>query len=73
MRIERIKRIKATMGGRRAVSARAGAGAALLGQLTVPAQHGVGPDQQPESAQDPAWQQHRRSGQEGSSSAANVT
>ncbi|WP_406109100.1 hypothetical protein [Streptomyces sp. NBC_01003] len=38
---------------------------ALLDQVAVPAQHGVGLDQQPEPAQCLAREWHQRSGEEG--------
>ncbi|MFI6357056.1 hypothetical protein ACIBJF_31380 [Streptomyces sp. NPDC050743] len=39
---------------------------APLDQVAVPSQHGVGLDQQPEPAQNPARQRHLQSGEEGS-------
>ncbi|MGW5664640.1 hypothetical protein ACWEWG_31955 [Streptomyces sp. NPDC003758] len=39
---------------------------ALLDQVAVPSQHGVGLDQQPEPTQNLARQRHQQSGEEGS-------
>ena len=47
------------------VSSAGSAGVALLDQVAVPSQHGVGSDQQPEPAPNLARQRHQQSGEEG--------